>query len=228
MNRVVRVGVLASGNGSNLQALLHADLGPARIAVTIVNRPGAKARDRAHQAGVEALVIDHRSFSSRQDFDAAIVQALRRRDVTWVVLAGFMRIVSDVVLTAFPNRVVNIHPSLLPAFPGIDAQKQALKAGVKISGCTVHLVDSGLDSGPILAQTAVPVLPNDSVEDLSKRILRQEHQLLPQVVRALAEGNLRVGENGSADLAHVSDAQSTLANLSLPSLPPFDWPEARK
>lgn len=192
---VAAVGVLASGSGSNLQALIDADLGPARIAVVICNVPGARAIARAEAAGIPAVLIDHRTFADRRAFDLAIVEALRAHGVEWVVLAGFMRIVTSVVLEAFADRVVNIHPALLPSFPGVHAQKQALRAGVKLSGCTVHLVDEGTDTGPILAQSAVPILPDDDEARLSGRILSEEHRLYPRCVRALAEGRLRVARD---------------------------------
>lgn len=214
MSDRVFVGVLASGSGSNLQALLDGDLGPARVVVAIVNRPGARALQRARAAGIDAVLIDHRQFESRRAFDAAVVTALFDRGVRWVVLAGFMRIVSDVVLSAFPNRVINIHPSLLPSFPGINAQTQALRAGVKVAGCTVHLVDSGLDSGPILAQAAVPVLPDDDIERLSQRILQQEHRVLPAVVRAVAEGRLVIRDDAPPFLAELPAGRLALVNPS--------------
>lgn len=194
---VAAVGVLASGSGSNLQALIDAELGPARIAVVICNVPGAKALARAEAAGIPSVVIDHRAFKDRGAFDLALVETLRARGVEWVVLAGFMRIVTPVVLDAFTDRVVNIHPALLPSFPGVHAQKQALLAGVKLSGCTVHLVDEGTDTGPILAQSAVPVLPDDDEARLSGRILAEEHRLYPRCVRALAEGRLRIARDAS-------------------------------
>lgn len=214
----MRIGVLASGNGSNLQALLDADLGPARVAAVVVNRPGAKALERARAAGVDALLIDHRDFDDRQGFDRAVAAALEERDIGWVVLAGFMRIVTHVMLDAFPNRLVNIHPSLLPSFSGVDAQARALKAGVKVTGCTVHLVDAGVDTGPILAQAAVPVLPDDDVHRLSQRILNQEHRILPGVVRALAEGRLRVGTDRPPYLADLPPARSAVVNPSFESV----------
>ncbi len=188
----VAVGVLSSGSGTNLQALLDADLGPARIARVIVNVPGAKAIDRARGADVPVRVIDHKEQPSRAAFDAEVVRQLRADGVQWVAFAGFMRLVTPAFLDAFPGRVVNIHPSLLPAFPGVDAQRQAFEAGVCITGCTVHLVDAGMDSGPILAQTAVPVLDGDDVHALRGRILAAEHDLFPRVLRALAEGRLQL------------------------------------
>lgn len=211
---LVRIGVLASGNGSNLQALLDADLGRARVEVVIVNRPGARALERARAAHVEALLIDHQTFDDRRAFDAEVVRVLKERRIEWVVLAGFMRVVTNVMLASFPDRIVNIHPSLLPAFPGIDAQAQALESGVKVAGCTVHLVDEGVDSGPILAQAVVPVLPDDNLERLSQRILQQEHRLLPGVVRALAEGCLATGVGMRPYLAGIPTARVALVNPS--------------
>ncbi len=188
----VPIAVLCSGSGSNLQALLDADLGPGKIALVLCNVPGARALERAKTANVETMVLDHRVFDSRVSFDQAVVTELKKRKIEWVVLAGFMRIVTRIVLEAFPDRVVNIHPALLPAFPGIHAQKQALHAGVKLTGCSVHLVDEGTDTGPVLAQSAVPVLADDDEPRLSNRILAEEHRLYPKVVRALAEGKLRI------------------------------------
>ncbi|MFO0727233.1 MAG: phosphoribosylglycinamide formyltransferase [Myxococcota bacterium] len=182
------IAVLASGSGSNLGALLAARL---PIRVVISNRPGVKALERATAAGVEALTIDHTTFPQREGFDRAVREALQSRGVEWVVLAGFMRIVGPELLGAFPDRIVNIHPALLPSFPGLHAQRQALLAGARISGCTVHLVDRGMDTGPILAQAAVPVLPSDDERSLSERILAREHQLYPAVVGRLVRGGLR-------------------------------------
>lgn len=190
--KTVPIAVLCSGSGSNLQALIDADLGVGKIVLVLCNVPGARALERAKTAGIETLVLDHRVFDGRVSFDQAIVAELKKRKIEWVVLAGFMRIVTRVLLEAFADRVVNIHPALLPSFPGIHAQKQALHAGVKLTGCSVHLVDEGTDTGPVLAQAAVPVLPDDDEARLSNRILAEEHRLYPKVVRALAEGKLRI------------------------------------
>jgi phosphoribosylglycinamide formyltransferase-1 len=191
----MKVGVLASGGGSNLQALLDAgargELGPARVAVVGVNVPGCGALERAAAAGVPSFVIDHRSYAARVDFDRALIAALRAHEVDLVVLAGFMRLLTPELLAAFPRRVINVHPALLPAFPGVHAQGQAFRYGVKIAGCTVHFVDEGTDSGPIIAQTAVAVLDDDDEERLRLRILAEEHRLLPAVVRAIAEGRVQ-------------------------------------
>ena len=192
----MNVAVLASGTGSNLQALIDASarnlLGPARLVVVGVNVPGCGALARAQAAHLPAFVIDHRDYSSRGTFDQALLEALRQHAVELVVLAGFMRILTPRFLDAFATRVINVHPSLLPAFPGVNSQAQAFRHGVKISGCSVHFVEDGVDSGPIIAQTAVPVLDQDDEELLRLRILAEEHKLLPSVVRAIAEGRVSV------------------------------------
>jgi len=190
----VKVGVLASGGGTNLQALIDAAargaLGPAKLAVVGVNVDGCGALERARQAGLATFVVDHRAFADRATFDRALVAELRVRQVELLVMAGFMRLVTAELLDAFPGRVINIHPALLPAFPGVDGQSQAFEYGVKIAGCTVHFVDRGRDSGPVIAQTAVCVLENDDEDRLRQRILEEEHRLLPAVVRAIAEGRV--------------------------------------
>ena len=188
------LGVLVSGSGTNLQAILDAVSArtlDARVAVVVSNVPEAGALSRARAARVDTAVIDHRKFQDRRSFDAAVVETLRSQGVDVVVLAGFMRLVSDVLLDAFPWRVVNVHPALLPAFPGVDAQRQAIDYGVRISGCTVHFVDRGTDTGPIVAQAVVPVLDDDE-ESLRARILAREHELLPRVLQWMAEGRVTV------------------------------------
>jgi phosphoribosylglycinamide formyltransferase-1 len=192
---MMRLGVLVSGSGTNLQAVLDAVARgalDARVAVVVSNVADAKALERARAAGVEALVVDHKGFPDRASFDAAVVGALEARQVEVVVLAGFMRIVTGVLLDAFPMRVVNVHPALLPAFPGVNAQKQALDYGVRVTGCTVHFVDSGTDTGPVIAQATVPVLDGDDEETLRLRILAKEHDLLPKVLQWMAEGRVEV------------------------------------
>ncbi len=202
MKEPLVLGVLVSGSGTNLQAILDA-IGnctlDAKVAVVVSNVATAKGLDRARAAGVPAVALDHKSFPNREAFDAAVVDVLRKHGVSCVVLAGFMRIVTHVLLEAFPDRVVNIHPSLLPAFPGVNAQAQALRYGVRVAGCTVHLVDGGTDTGPILAQEAVPVLETDDEAALRDRILTREHLLLPAVLQWIAEGRVRVerSENGN-------------------------------
>lgn len=193
--RTVNIGVLVSGSGTNLQALIDArESGslPARIACVISNRTDAFALERAKKHGIPAIHLDHRSFAGRDHYDAALVNLLGEHGVDLVVLAGFMRIVTPVLLNAFPNAVMNIHPALLPAFPGLHAQQQALEYGVKVTGCTVHFVDAGTDTGPIIIQAAVPVLEGDSVESLSNRIQIEEHRIYPEAVRLFTEGKLTV------------------------------------
>ncbi len=189
------IGVLISGRGSNLQALIDAIAAgrlDARIGVVISNRADAAGLDRARQAGIEAIVIEHRTFSSRDDFDRALVGELRARGVTLVCLAGFMRLIGAPLIDAFPNAILNVHPSLLPAFPGTNAQQQALAHGVKIAGATVHLVTLELDGGPIVLQAAVPVRDDDTVDTLSARILIEEHRLYAEAVRILLDGRWRL------------------------------------
>jgi phosphoribosylglycinamide formyltransferase-1 len=203
---VITLGVLVSGSGTNLQAILDAIAArelDARVALVVSNVPGAGALERARAAGVETLVVDHKAFADRRAFDAAVVDALRAREVDVVVLAGFMRLVTEVLLDAYPMRIVNVHPALLPAFPGIHAQRQALDYGVRVTGCTVHLVDKGTDTGPIIAQAAVPVLEGDDEEALRLRILAREHELLPRVLQWMAEGRVTVEAGGTASRPRV-------------------------
>ena len=187
------VGVLVSGRGSNLQALLDACATPdfpARVAVVISDREHAPALERARAAGVEAVWINPKDFASRESFDATLVRELDKRQVGLVCNAGFMRILSRVYVQAFAGRALNIHPSLLPAFPGLHAQRQALEHGAKVAGCTVHFVDEAVDAGPIVLQAAVPVEADDTEETLSARILNEEHRIYPAAVRLFAEGRL--------------------------------------
>ena len=189
------IGVLISGRGSNLQALIDAVADGrlnARLAVVISNTPGAPGLGRARAAGIETLTINHRDYASRDAFDAALAAALQDRRVELVCLAGFMRLIGQRMLDAFPERIINIHPSLLPAFPGVDAQAQALAYGVKVSGVTVHLVTAELDGGPIILQSAVDVLDDDTPETLSARILEQEHRIYPEAVARVLAGGWQV------------------------------------
>jgi len=200
----VPVGVLISGSGTNLQALLDACAAPsfpARIACVISNRASAHGLERARRAGVPAVVAPHRAHADRESYDRHLVGLLLDHGVAWVAMAGFMRIVTRVLLDAFPSRVLNIHPSLLPAFPGIDAQQQAFDYGVVAAGATVHLVDSGVDDGPILAQGVVPVAHDDTPDALRERILRVEHRLYPMALRWAVEGRIRIdGRRAHVDL----------------------------
>lgn len=190
-----RLGVLISGRGSNLQALLRAvqdGMLPAGIAVVISNRAQAAGLELARAAGVETLVLDHRQFAARDEYDARLAQELLTRGVSLVCLAGFMRLIGAPLLEAFPEAILNIHPSLLPAFPGINAQQQALEHGAKVSGATVHLVTSELDGGPIVLQACVPVHDDDTIETLAARILVEEHRLYPEAVRLILAGGWTV------------------------------------
>jgi phosphoribosylglycinamide formyltransferase-1 len=190
-----RLGVLISGRGSNLQALIdaiHEGHLNATIGIVISNRADAAGLQRARTAGIEALCIDHCGFASRDEHDHAVAHELRARDVGLVCLAGYMRLVGAPLLDAFPNAILNIHPSLLPAFPGVDAQRQAIEHGAKVSGVTVHLVTAELDGGPIVVQRTVPVLDGDTPETLSARILLEEHRAYPEAVQALLDGGWRV------------------------------------
>ncbi|MEW6307844.1 MAG: phosphoribosylglycinamide formyltransferase [Bacillota bacterium] len=190
----MQVGVLASGRGSNLQALLDAQgpAGPARVAAVISDNPEAEALDRARSAQVPAHVVLRRDYATREAHEAAIVELLQSHGVQLVALAGYMRMTGSTLRDAFPWAVLNIHPSLLPAFPGLEAQGQALRHGVKVSGCTVHFVDEGMDTGPIILQEAVPVLEADDVPALAARILAAEHRLYPQAVALFAQGRLKL------------------------------------
>jgi phosphoribosylglycinamide formyltransferase 1 len=189
----LRLGVLVSGAGSNLQAILDAIAAgalAAEVAVVISNRAGVQALERARAAGVPALTIPHRDFSTREAFDRALVGALRAANVEWIVLAGFMRVLTPEFLVPYAGRIINIHPALLPAFPGVDAAKQALEYGVKITGCTVHFVELGVDTGKIIAQRAVPVEPSDDLNALAARIHAAEHELFVSVLRDIAAGRV--------------------------------------
>lgn len=195
MSGRLRVGVLASGRGSNLQALLDACARPdfpARVVVVVSDRERAQALERARAAGIKALFVNPKDFGDREAFDAALVRELEARRVGLVCHAGFMRILSPAYVRAFAGRALNIHPSLLPAFPGLHAQRQALAHGARVAGATVHFVDEGVDTGPIVLQASVPVLADDTEETLAARILVEEHQLYPEAVRLFAEGRLEI------------------------------------
>jgi phosphoribosylglycinamide formyltransferase-1 len=204
-----KLGVLISGRGSNLQAIVDATITgrlQAEIALVISNRADAPGLDRARAAGVETLVLPHKAYADRTAYDVALAAELKKRGVRLVCLAGFMRLLGRAFIDEFPNAVLNIHPSLLPAFPGLDAQRQALEHGVKVTGATVHLVTPDLDAGPILVQAAVAVLDGDTVETLSARILEQEHRIYPEAIRLALSPMWRV--EGRRVLAGV-DAQAS-------------------
>jgi phosphoribosylglycinamide formyltransferase-1 len=188
------LGVLISGRGTNLQAIIDAIQEgrlDARIGVVVSNKANAAGLERAQRAGNATSVIDHKTFSSREAFDERVLEELRKHEVDLLCLAGFMRILSPVLVRAFPNRVLNIHPALLPSFIGLHGQRQALEYGVKVSGATVHIVDEELDHGPILLQAAVPVRGDDTEESLSARILKEEHRLYPEAIGLLLDGRFR-------------------------------------
>jgi phosphoribosylglycinamide formyltransferase-1 len=189
LSKTLKLGVMASGSGSNFEALMavinQGQLN-AQVQVVIYNNPTAKVKERAEQWQVPAVLLDHRLFNSRELLDQAIVTTLKDYGVDWVIMAGWMRIVTPVLLTAFPQRVINIHPSLLPSFRGVRAVEQALAAGVKVTGCTVHYASAEVDSGPIIAQAVVPILPDDTSDSLHARIQVQEHQIFPRAIALAA------------------------------------------
>lgn len=204
-----KVGVLASGRGSNLQALLDACADPAfpaEIALVLSNVPGALALERARAAGVPTVTVDHKAFADRASFDAAMDEHLRQAGIDIVCLAGFMRLLSPGFVRAWDGRMLNVHPSLLPSFKGLHTHAQALAAGVKLHGCTVHLVTPDLDAGPIVVQAAVPVLDGDTVETLAARVLEQEHRAYPLALSLLARGRVTVAGNGTTTGAAAGGA----------------------
>lgn len=189
------VGVLASGRGSNFEAIVRASESgqvPARVVVLVSDRPDARALEVARRHGIETVVVERGDHPSREAHDKAVADALDRRQVALVCLAGYMRILSADLVRHFHGRLLNIHPSLLPAFPGLHAQRQAIEHGVRVAGATVHFVDEGLDSGPIVLQAAVPVRSGDTEAALAQRILAEEHRLYPEAIRLFAEGRLRI------------------------------------
>jgi phosphoribosylglycinamide formyltransferase-1 len=195
MSRIVNLGVLVSGSGSNLQAIIdNIEKGalPANIRIIISNNPGAFALERARKYGIPSAVIEHGGFKSREEYDRKLVDTLKAHDVELVVLAGFMRVLSPLFLRAFPMRIMNIHPALLPSFAGTHGQKKAFDYGVKFTGCTVHFADEGVDTGPIIIQGIVPVYDSDTEDTLSQRILKEEHRIYPKAIKLYAEGRLHV------------------------------------
>jgi phosphoribosylglycinamide formyltransferase 1 len=193
--RKTPIGVLVSGNGSNLQSLIdHAENGKldAEIRIVISNNPEAYALERCRKHNILTDVLDHHGFGARESFDRRIIEILNASGVELVVMAGFMRLLSPLFFKAFPMKIMNIHPALLPSFPGIHVQQKALDYGVKFSGCTVHFADEGLDSGPIIIQAVVPVYPDDDGEILAERILKEEHRIYPQAIQYYAEGRIKI------------------------------------
>jgi phosphoribosylglycinamide formyltransferase-1 len=195
MARQLPIGVLISGSGTNLQSIIDAIEAQklnARIAIVLSNRADAYGLVRAAKHGIPTEILDHKKFPSREAYDQAVVDILRERDVELVVLAGFMRLLSPVFVKAYSNRIMNIHPALLPSFPGLQVQKKAVEHGVRFSGCTVHFVNEKCDEGPIIIQAVVPVFPDDTEETLAARILKQEHRIYPLAIQLYGEGRLRV------------------------------------
>jgi phosphoribosylglycinamide formyltransferase-1 len=193
----MRVAILVSGRGSNMEAILRAkELGAlpcAEIALVVSNKEDAPALDKARRFGVKTAFVDSKPFKGKkEEYDSEVLKVLKDNEIEFLVLAGFMRILTPVLLDAYPGRIINIHPALLPSFPGLHAQKQSLDYGVKVSGCTVHFVDGGVDTGPIILQAVVPVLSNDTEESLSGRILKYEHRLLPMALDLATKGRLRI------------------------------------
>jgi phosphoribosylglycinamide formyltransferase-1 len=206
--------ILISGRGSNMEALLDANL-PARVAAVISNEPGARGLDIARRRNLATAVVDHRAFGDRAAFDAALAKEIDRHAPDLVLLAGFMRILTAGFVRAYDGRLLNIHPSLLPAFPGLETHRRALQAGVRIHGCTVHFVTADLDHGPIVIQAAVPVLPDDTEETLAARVLKEEHRIYPQAIRWFCEGRLRLTPDGRVSVARAK--ASVQALLSPPA-----------
>ena len=205
-----RVVILISGRGSNMQAILRAapDL---EIAAVLSNDPQAPGLAIARAAGVPVAALDHRRFPERSDFDAALAELIDRYAPDWIALAGFMRILTEAFVARYSGRMVNIHPSLLPAFPGLHTHRQALAAGVRLHGCTVHFVTPELDHGPIIIQAAVPVLPGDDESSLAQRVLTQEHLIYPQALRWLANGRVRLDVQGRVAFPHAQGTAALIA-----------------
>ncbi len=195
MARQIPIAVLLSGGGTNLQAIIDAIEAhqlDAKIELVLSNKADAFGLTRARKHGIATEVLDHKAYASREAFDRAVVDLLRRRGVELVALAGFMRLLSPVFIKAYSNRIMNIHPALLPSFPGLQVQKKAVEHGVRFAGCTVHFVNEECDEGPIIIQAVVPVFPDDTAESLAARILKQEHRIYPRAIQLYAEGRLHV------------------------------------
>ncbi len=214
-NRPLRIGVLISGGGTNLQALIdqcHGGDVPVEIVLVLSNIPSAYGLKRAEKAAISTKVIDHKAYAGREPFDQAMIAALDSAGVDLVCLAGFMRLLTPTFVRHYAGRLINIHPSLLPAFPGLNVQQQAIDAGVRFSGATVHFVDEGMDTGPIIAQAVVPILPADDASALAARILKQEHRIYPLVVRLFAENRVFL-EDGRTRVAQFgAEPEAALIN----------------
>jgi len=187
-----RVAVFASGNGTNLQAIIDANITSAEIVLVFSNNPDAYALERAAKHGIPTEVLDHRNFSSREEYDREILRVIEPYEVELIALAGYMRILSPLFVRAYKNRIINIHPALLPSFPGIHAARQALEAGVKYTGVTIHFVDDGVDTGPIILQSVVHVHDDDTEDSLLERIHAEEHKIYPEAIELVTEGKVRI------------------------------------
>lgn len=192
MDRKTRLAVFVSGNGTNLQAIIDAKICNVEIVVVLSNNPSAYAVERAKKHGIPVEIVDHRNFPSRQEFEREILIRLEPYNIDLIVLAGFMRILSPFFIRSYKNRIINLHPALLPSFPGTHAARQALDYGVKFTGCTVHFVDEGVDTGPIILQAVVPIYDTDTEDSLLERIHKEEHKIYPEAIRLFAEGKLRI------------------------------------
>jgi len=221
MAEPLKLGVLISGSGSNLQSIIdHIEKGAlnAIIKVVISNNHHALGLTRAQKHGLPVVVLKHEDFRTREDLDTELIRILKSNEIDLVVLAGFMRILTPAVLKAFPHKIINIHPALLPSFPGIHSQKNAFEYGVKFSGCTVHFIDEGVDTGPIIIQSVVPVFQDDTEETLAARILKEEHQIYPRAIQFFAEGKIKI----TGRKVQIKDAKEiSLIALHNPSLAGF-------
>ncbi len=226
----LRIGALASGGGSNVQSIIdHIEAGKlaAELVLLLTDNPDAGVLKRAARHGIPFAIIEPENYENRDEHDRAMIEALKAEHVELVVLAGYMRIISPEFVRAFPGRIMNIHPALLPAFPGIHVQAKAAAYGVRFSGCTVHFVDEGMDTGPIILQAVVPVLPEDDGDSLGARILRQEHRIYPEAIRLFAEGRLQIEGRHVRILGHTVDADRYMINPPLEEEAPL-WPEEGK
>ncbi len=192
MSKKTKVGVLVSGHGTNLQAIIDQKIESCEIAVVISNKPDVYALKRAQNSGIQAMVINHKDFESREEFEKKLIECLDEKGVELVVLAGFMRVLTPLFVRHYKNRIINIHPALLPSFPGVHAARQALEYGVKYSGCTVHFVDDGVDTGPIILQSVVQIDQGDTEDTLLEKIHTEEHRIFPEAVRLFCEGKIQI------------------------------------
>ena len=192
MSKKTKVGILVSGNGSNLQAIIDEKIASCEIALVISNKPDVYAIKRAQSNNISVEIINNKNFETRQEFERQLIKSLDNRGIELIVLAGFMRVLTPLFVRHYKNRIINIHPALLPSFPGVDAAKQALEYGVKYSGCTVHFVDDGVDTGPIVLQAIVSIEDSDTEQTLLERIHKEEHRVFPEAVRLFCEGKIKI------------------------------------